>query len=92
MTAPAVADELAAAADLVKGKLDRRPAAVRAGPRPRWCCRPGEHGPGAGALVRAEAQDMFGLGAREAVLAALTADDGRGFGGTVPAGRAGPAS
>ena len=30
VTAPAVADELASAADLVKRKLDRRPAAVRA--------------------------------------------------------------
>jgi coenzyme F420-0:L-glutamate ligase/coenzyme F420-1:gamma-L-glutamate ligase len=41
---------------------------------------PGRHGPGAVALVRPEAEDMFGLGAREAVLSALHADDPRGFG------------
>ena len=44
---------------------------------------PGRHGPGAAALVRDEAQDMFGLGAREAVLSALHADDQRGFGARV---------
>jgi coenzyme F420-0:L-glutamate ligase/coenzyme F420-1:gamma-L-glutamate ligase len=79
VTAPAVADELAAAADLVKGKLDRRPAAVVRG-LASLVLRPGEHGPGAAALVRDEAEDLFGLGAREAVLAALRADDLRGFG------------
>jgi coenzyme F420-0:L-glutamate ligase/coenzyme F420-1:gamma-L-glutamate ligase len=78
VTAPAVADEITAAADLVTGKLSRSPAAVVRGldvvlPR-------GEHGPGAAALVRAEAQDMFGLGSREAVLHALLRDEGRGFG------------
>jgi coenzyme F420-0:L-glutamate ligase/coenzyme F420-1:gamma-L-glutamate ligase len=41
---------------------------------------PGRHGPGAAALVRDETQDMFGLGAREAVLSALHEDDPRGFG------------
>jgi coenzyme F420-0:L-glutamate ligase/coenzyme F420-1:gamma-L-glutamate ligase len=41
---------------------------------------PGVHGPGAAALVRPEAQDMFGLGAREAVLGALKGADPRGFG------------
>ena len=40
----------------------------------------GDHGPGAAALVRDEAHDMFGLGAREAVMAALRAEDPRGFG------------
>jgi coenzyme F420-0:L-glutamate ligase/coenzyme F420-1:gamma-L-glutamate ligase len=40
----------------------------------------GEHGPGAAALVRAEEQDMFGLGSRESVLHALLRDEGRGFG------------
>jgi len=78
VTAPAVADEITAAADLVTGKLSRSPAAVVRGldvvlPR-------GEHGPGAAALVRAEEQDMFGLGSREAVLHALLRDEGRGFG------------
>jgi coenzyme F420-0:L-glutamate ligase/coenzyme F420-1:gamma-L-glutamate ligase len=48
----------------------------------------GRHGPGAAALVRGEDSDMFGLGAREAVLAALTGrDDGTrsAFGAPVPA-------
>jgi coenzyme F420-0:L-glutamate ligase/coenzyme F420-1:gamma-L-glutamate ligase len=79
VTSPAVADELAAAADLVKRKLDRRPAAVLRG-LDGLVLRPGDHGPGASALVRDERQDMFGLGAREAVLSALHGDDPRGFG------------
>jgi coenzyme F420-0:L-glutamate ligase / coenzyme F420-1:gamma-L-glutamate ligase len=79
VTAPAVADELAAAADLVKRKLDRRPAAVVRGLGP-IVLPVGRHGPGAAALVRPESQDMFGLGAREAVVAALLGADGRGFG------------
>jgi coenzyme F420-0:L-glutamate ligase / coenzyme F420-1:gamma-L-glutamate ligase len=79
VTAPAVADELAAAADLVKRKLDRRPAAVVRGLAP-LVLPAGRHGPGAAALVRPEAQDMFGLGAREAVLAALLGEEFRGFG------------
>jgi coenzyme F420-0:L-glutamate ligase / coenzyme F420-1:gamma-L-glutamate ligase len=79
VTAPAVADELAAAADLVKRKLDRRPAAVVRG-LGSLVLQPGRHGPGARALVREESEDMFGLGAREAVLTALRAEDPRGFG------------
>jgi coenzyme F420-0:L-glutamate ligase/coenzyme F420-1:gamma-L-glutamate ligase len=79
VTAPAVADEVAAVADLVKGKLDRRPAAVVRGLE-ALVLPVGDHGPGAAALVRDEAHDMFGLGAREAVLTALGADDSRGFG------------
>ncbi|WP_254185743.1 coenzyme F420-0:L-glutamate ligase [Nocardioides panacis] len=80
VTAPAVADELASAADLVKRKLDRRPAAVVRG-LGGLVLAPGAHGAGATVLVRDEAQDMFGLGSREAVLSALHADDQRGFGG-----------
>jgi coenzyme F420-0:L-glutamate ligase / coenzyme F420-1:gamma-L-glutamate ligase len=79
VTAPAVADELAAAADLVKRKLDHRPAAVVRG-LAGLVLGPGDHGSGAVALVRGESEDMFGLGAREAVLSALHADDRRGFG------------
>jgi coenzyme F420-0:L-glutamate ligase / coenzyme F420-1:gamma-L-glutamate ligase len=79
VTAPAVADEIAAAADLVKRKLDRRPAAVVRG-LADLVLDPGVPGPGAAALVRAEATDMFGLGAREAVMAALRHQDQRGFG------------
>ena len=79
VTAPAIADELAGAADLVKRKLDRRPVAVIRG-LSDLVLQPGAHGPGATALVRPEPMDMFGLGAREAVLAALRAADRRGFG------------
>jgi coenzyme F420-0:L-glutamate ligase/coenzyme F420-1:gamma-L-glutamate ligase len=79
VTAPAVADELAAAADLVKRKLDRRPAAVVRGLR-GLVLGPGDHGPGAAALIRDQSQDMFALGAREAALNALHLDDPRVFG------------
>jgi coenzyme F420-0:L-glutamate ligase/coenzyme F420-1:gamma-L-glutamate ligase len=87
VTAPAVADEVAAAGDLVKGKLAGRPVALVRG-LARLLLPPGEHGPGAAALVRPEEQDMFGLGARDAVLLSVTADPTtvpRGFGSPVPA-------
>ncbi len=70
VTAPAIADELAGAADLVKTKLGARPLAVVRGLAERVLPR-GEHGPGAVALQRPIDQDMFALGAREAVLAAV---------------------
>jgi coenzyme F420-0:L-glutamate ligase/coenzyme F420-1:gamma-L-glutamate ligase len=79
VTAPAVADEITAAADLATGKLSRSPAAVVRG-LDRFVLPRGEHGAGAVALVRPQSQDMFGLGAREAVLTALGRVDGRGFG------------
>ena len=75
VTAPAVADELAGAAELVAGKLGRRPFTVVRG-RGDLVLPPGDHGPGAAALLRPEGADLFGLGAREAVLAALGARDG----------------
>jgi coenzyme F420-0:L-glutamate ligase / coenzyme F420-1:gamma-L-glutamate ligase len=84
VTAPAVADELASAADLVKRKLDRRPVAVVRG-LDALVLPSGRHGPGAATLVRPESQDMFGLGAREAVLAALRGEEARGFGEPAPA-------
>jgi coenzyme F420-0:L-glutamate ligase / coenzyme F420-1:gamma-L-glutamate ligase len=83
VTAPATADEIAAAADLVTGKLTRSPAAVLRG-LARVVLPRGEHGAGASALVREEGQDMFGLGSREAVLHALLREDGRGFGSGAP--------
>src|SRR4249919_922002 len=58
---------------------------ARARPTSRWAqpgCSSstttpaGDHGPGATALIRPEGADLFGLGAREAVLAALGARDG----------------
>lgn len=69
VTAPAVADEVTGAADLVKGKLARVPVAVVRG-LGSLVLPPGEHGPGARALVRPESDDLFGYGAREAVMAA----------------------
>lgn len=79
VTAPATADEITGAADLVTGKLGRAPAAVVRGLE-RLVLPAGEHGPGAAALVRPEEQDMFGLGSREAVMTALARGDRRGFG------------
>ncbi|HEU4512618.1 MAG TPA: coenzyme F420-0:L-glutamate ligase [Nocardioidaceae bacterium] len=79
VTAPALADEVTAAADLVTGKLSRSPAAVLRG-LDRLVLPPGEHGPGAAALVRPQEHDMFGLGSREAVMHALVREDRRGFG------------
>jgi len=75
VTAPAVADELAGAAELAAGKLGRRPFTVVRG-RGDLVLAPGDHGPGAAALLRPEGADLFGLGTREAVLAALGTRDG----------------
>ncbi len=61
-TVGAVADEIASAADLVKGKLGRRPFAVVRGLAHRTLR---EDGPGAAALVRPAAEDMFRLGTHE---------------------------
>ena len=80
VTAPAVADEAAGAAELVQGKLGGRPFAVLRGLGDH-VLPPGEDGPGATALVRAEAGDLFGYGAREAVVRALAGDaDSSAFG------------
>jgi coenzyme F420-0:L-glutamate ligase/coenzyme F420-1:gamma-L-glutamate ligase len=70
VTAPAVADELAGAAELVAGKLGRQPFVIVRG-RPDLVLAAGEDGPGAGALLRPEGLDLFGLGSREAVVSAL---------------------
>ena len=66
VTAPAVADEIAGAAELAQGKLGGRPFAVVRG-RADLVLPPGDDGPGAAALVRPDGADMFGYGAREAV-------------------------
>ena len=73
VTAPAVADEVAGAAELAQGKLAGRPFAVLRGLQ-RFVLPAGDDGPGAGALVRAEAGDLFGYGAREAVVQAVLGD------------------
>jgi coenzyme F420-0:L-glutamate ligase / coenzyme F420-1:gamma-L-glutamate ligase len=73
VTAPAVADELAGAAELAQGKLAARPFAVVRG-RADLVLPPGQHGAGASALVRPDGADLFGYGAREAVVRALRGD------------------
>jgi coenzyme F420-0:L-glutamate ligase/coenzyme F420-1:gamma-L-glutamate ligase len=77
VTAPAVADEIAAAADLVQGKLSRTPVAVLSGLADQ-VLPADEHGPGAAALVRPAAEDLFGWGAADAVRVAVRRDDERG--------------
>lgn len=79
VTAPAVADEIAGASDLVRGKLAGRPFAVLRG-LISTVLPPGDHGPGARSLTRSLAEDMFALGTREAVLAALTGTAAESFG------------
>lgn len=70
VTAPAVADEIAGAAELAQGKLGARPCALVRG-RADLVLPPDEDGPGAAALIRPAGADLFGLGAREAVITAL---------------------
>jgi len=74
VTAPAVADAVAAAADLVQGKLAQVPVAVVHG-LSRWVLSAEDDGPGAAALLRPEETDLFGLGAVDAVRAAVRRDD-----------------
>ena len=84
VTQPAVADEIAGLAELAQGKLGGRPFAVVRG-RSDLVLPRGEHGPGAVALVRREGGDLFGYGAREAVLRAARgrAEDAAPFGDPV---------
>ncbi|MBC2933846.1 coenzyme F420-0:L-glutamate ligase [Nocardioides sp. zg-1228] len=74
VTLPAVADEIAGAAELAQGKLAGRPVAVVRG-RADLVLPPGEDGPGAVSLVRPDGGDLFGWGAREAVVRALAGDE-----------------
>jgi coenzyme F420-0:L-glutamate ligase/coenzyme F420-1:gamma-L-glutamate ligase len=85
VTAPAVADELAGAAELAAGKLGRRPFVVVRG-RPDLVLGAGDDGPGAATLVRPGSADLFGLGSREAVVTALrgAATERPVFGAPVP--------
>lgn len=85
VTAPAVADEIAGLAELVTGKLGGRPVTLVRGLGDR-VLPAGEHGPGARRLVRETGTDMFGLGSREAVLAALTGAQQQAFGAPAAAG------
>ena len=72
VTEVAVVDELAGAADLVMGKTRGVPVVVVRGLSRLVSI---ENGPGAVALQRPDRDDMFGLGSREAVLAAVRRDD-----------------
>lgn len=85
VTAPAVADELAGAAELASGKLGQRPFVVIRG-LGRLVLSADTDGPGASALIRDEVEDMFGFGAREAVVRALRGEpsDQRAFGAPAP--------
>jgi coenzyme F420-0:L-glutamate ligase / coenzyme F420-1:gamma-L-glutamate ligase len=87
VTAPAVGDELAGAAELAQGKLASRPFAVVRG-RADLVLPPGEHGTGAAGLVRPDGADLFGYGAREAVIRALLGEekDQAAFGAPVDPG------
>jgi coenzyme F420-0:L-glutamate ligase/coenzyme F420-1:gamma-L-glutamate ligase len=67
VTAPAVADEIASAADLARTKLAGRPVALVRGLAHLTTT---DDGPGVAALVRLGPLDMFRLGHREAVNAA----------------------
>jgi len=62
VTVAAVADEIAAAAELVKGKADQVPVALVRGLAELVISA---DGPGAAALVRPAAEDMFRLGAAD---------------------------
>lgn len=64
MTVVAVADELAAAADLVKGKSTGVPVAIVRGAG-AWVLD--EDGPGASAVIRPADEDLFWLGTAEAI-------------------------
>jgi coenzyme F420-0:L-glutamate ligase/coenzyme F420-1:gamma-L-glutamate ligase len=64
MTIVAVADELAAATDLVKGKLDNRPVAVVRGLADHVT---DDDGPGARAVIRPLDEDLFTMGSAEAL-------------------------
>jgi coenzyme F420-0:L-glutamate ligase / coenzyme F420-1:gamma-L-glutamate ligase len=66
VTVAAVADEIAAAAELVKGKTDQVPVAVVRGlPELVIAADADSDGPGAAALIRPAAEDMFRLGAAD---------------------------
>jgi coenzyme F420-0:L-glutamate ligase / coenzyme F420-1:gamma-L-glutamate ligase len=69
MTVTATGDEVAAAAELVKGKLSGRPIAVMRG----LTYDVDPDGRGARGLVRAAAEDMFRLGTTEAMRQAVLA-------------------
>ncbi|MFD1825548.1 MULTISPECIES: coenzyme F420-0:L-glutamate ligase [Mumia] len=72
VTEPAVADEIAGAAELVAGKTSQAPFVVVRGLPRHWV---GDHWAhpqsGAATLLRPDDEDLFGLGARDAVEVAV---------------------
>jgi coenzyme F420-0:L-glutamate ligase/coenzyme F420-1:gamma-L-glutamate ligase len=84
VTEPAVADELAGAAEVAAGKLSGRPFVRIRGLSDR-VLPAGEDGPGARAVIRPRELDLFALGARDAVVAAVAGDGGAAFGPPAPA-------
>ena len=74
VTIAAVADEVAAAADLVKGKTGQVPVAIVRGLADLVVPAPAD-GPGAAALVRPAAEDMFRLGAADVLAERRTVRD-----------------
>jgi coenzyme F420-0:L-glutamate ligase/coenzyme F420-1:gamma-L-glutamate ligase len=87
VTVAAVADEIAAAGDLVKGKTHQMPVAIvrglaelviSASPDPSPAAASGQgggDGPGAAALIRPAAEDMFRLGAADVLAERRTVRD-----------------
>lgn len=73
VTVRCIVDELAAAGDLVKGKVDQVPVAIVSGCPLAWF---DEAAPGAGTVVRNGAGDWFATGHVEAVRAALGVEPG----------------
>lgn len=86
VTAPAVADEIAGATELASGKLGGRPFVLVRG-RADLVLPRDQHGPGATTLIRPDGGDLFGYGAREAVIRAArrAAGDAPAFGVPVDA-------
>ncbi|GAB6901000.1 coenzyme F420-0:L-glutamate ligase [Kineosporia succinea] len=85
VTIRAVADELAAAGDLVKGKLTGIPVALVRGAG-AFVLPVGEDGPGAAAMLRPAATDWFRYGQVEAVRWSMGVDPSAVDAPTVPAG------
>ncbi len=85
VTIRAVADELAGAADLVKGKLSGVPAALVRG-FGSFVLAKDDDGPGAAVMLRPAATDWFRYGQVEAVRWALGLDPAAVEAPTVPAG------
>lgn len=85
VTEPAVADEIAGAAELVAGKTSQAPFVVVRGLPRHWVGDHWAHAQsGAATLLRHEDEDLFGLGARDAVEVALGAAEAAGFPASEP--------